>query len=37
MCVIDPDSGEIDFASTKKQVAQVGDDGIIEVEDSDNI
>ena len=35
MCVIDPDTGEIDFASTKKQVAQVGDDGIIEVEDSD--
>ena len=37
MCVIDPDTGEIDFASTKKQVAQVGDDGIIEVEDSDSL
>jgi len=37
MCVIDQNTGEIDFASTKKQVAQVGDDGIIEVEDSDNI
>ena len=37
MCVIDPDTGDIDFASTKKQIAQVGDDGIIEVEDSDEI
>ena len=37
MCVVDSDTGEIDFASTKKQIAQVGDDGIIEVEDSDEI
>jgi ATP-dependent Clp protease ATP-binding subunit ClpA len=34
MCVIDEDTGKIDFASTKKQIAQVGDDGIIEVEDN---
>ena len=34
MCVVDPDTNKIDFAVTKKQIAQVGDDGIIEVEDN---
>lgn len=37
MCVIDEDSGNIDFAVTNKQTAQVGDDGIIEVEDTPKI
>ncbi len=32
MCLIDDDTKDIAFASTKKQTAQVGDDGIIEVE-----
>tara|TARA_R110002124_G_scaffold264771_1_gene431499 strand:- start:956 stop:1330 length:375 start_codon:yes stop_codon:yes gene_type:complete len=34
MCLIDDKTDAIDFASTKKQIAQVGDDGIIEVEDN---
>ena len=34
MCLIDESTGDIDFASTQKQTAQVGDDGIIEVEDN---
>ena len=34
MCTIDPDTDDIVFASTQKQTAQVGDDGIIEVEDN---
>jgi ATP-dependent Clp protease ATP-binding subunit ClpA len=37
MCVIDEDTGKIDFASTKKQIAQVGDDGIIEVGEDPNL
>jgi ATP-dependent Clp protease ATP-binding subunit ClpA len=37
MCVIDEESGNIDFAVTNKQTAQVGDDGIIEVEDTPKI
>lgn len=32
MCVIDPDTSEINFAVTSKGKAKVGDDGIIEVE-----
>ena len=36
MCLIDESTGNIDFASTQKQTAQVGDDGIIEVEDNPN-
>jgi len=36
MCLIDESTGDIDFASTKKQTAQVGDDGIIEVENTDS-
>ena len=32
MCVIDPDTSEINFAVTPKGKAKVGDDGIIEVE-----
>jgi ATP-dependent Clp protease ATP-binding subunit ClpA len=34
MCLIDDSTGEIDFASTQKQAAVIGDDGIIEVEDN---
>jgi ATP-dependent Clp protease ATP-binding subunit ClpA len=36
MCLIADDTKEITFASTKKQTAQVGDDGIIEVENTDS-
>ena len=36
MCLIDDDTKDIAFASTKKQTAQVGDDGIIEVENTDS-
>ncbi len=36
MCLIDESTGNIDFASTQKQTAQVGDDGIIEVENTDS-
>lgn len=32
MCVIDPDTSDINFAVTSKGKAKVGDDGIIEVE-----
>ena len=31
MCVIDPDTGLIDFAVTSKGVATIGEDGIIAV------
>ena len=36
MCLIDDDTKDIAFASTTKQTAQVGDDGIIEVESTDS-
>jgi ATP-dependent Clp protease ATP-binding subunit ClpA len=36
MCLIDDETKEIAFAATQKQTAQVGDDGIIEVEDNPN-
>ena len=36
MCLIDDETKEIAFAATQKQIAQVGDDGIIEVEDNPN-
>ena len=36
MCLIDDNTKDIAFASTTKQTAQVGDDGIIEVESTDS-